>query len=89
MMKCVCEFGHGRVELDQLEIARRGLESAFMEQEIARQRFTILTSQSNLELTNALFSLARARENAVDALFRLNASRVNLARARGQVDKVY
>jgi len=73
---------------EQLDIARRGLEFAFAEQEIARQRFTILTSQSNLELTNALFSLARARENAVDALFRLNASRVNLARATGQLDNM-
>jgi outer membrane protein TolC len=74
---------------EQLDIARRGLEFAFAEQEIARQRFTVLTSQSNLELTNALYSLARARENAVDALFRLNASRINLARAIGQMDKLH
>jgi len=32
-------------------------------------------------VTNALYSLARARENAVDALFRLNASCVTLARS--------
>lgn len=74
---------------EQLMIARDGLESAIQEQEIARERFTVLTSASNLELTNALFSIARARENAVDALFRLNASRVNLARATGRLDALY
>jgi len=74
---------------EQLMIARDGLESAIQEQEIARERFTVLTSASNLELTNALFSIARARENAVDALFRLNASRVNLARATGHLERLY
>lgn len=74
---------------EQLMIARVGLESAIQEQEIARERFTVLTSASNLELTNALFSIARARENVVDALFRLNASRVNLARATGHLERLY
>lgn len=74
---------------EQLMIARVGLESAIQEQEIARERFTVLTSASNLELTNALFSIVRARENAVDALFRLNASRVNLARATGHLERLY
>ncbi len=73
---------------EQLMIARDGLESAVQEQEIARERFTVLTSASNLELTNALFSIARARENAVDALFRVNASRVNLARATGHLERL-
>jgi len=74
---------------DQVSIAKRGLQSAVSEQEIARERFTILTSQSNLELTNALFSLARARDNAVDALFRLNATRVHLARATGKLAELH
>ena len=58
--------------------ARRGLEAAASEQELARERFSILSSSSNLELTNALFSLARSRDNAIDALYRLNAARINL-----------
>ncbi|MEO5630457.1 MAG: TolC family protein [Nitrospiraceae bacterium] len=71
---------------DQMEIAKRGLKSAVSEQELARERFTVLSSASNLELTNALFSLSRARDNAIEALYRLNASRIHLARAMGQLE---
>jgi outer membrane protein TolC len=56
------------------------------ENKLARERFTILTRTSNLEVTNAIFALARARDNIVDATFRLNAARVNLARALGRLD---
>jgi hypothetical protein len=45
-------------------------------------------SSNTLELSNALFSVVRAKDNMIDALFRVNASRVNLARARGQVDQL-
>ena len=57
-------------------------------QELARERFSILSSSSNLELTNALFSLARSRDNAIDALYRLNAARINLARALGKMGEI-
>lgn len=73
---------------DQMEIAQRGLGSALSEQELARERFTVLSSASNLELTNALFSLSRARDNAIEALYRLNASRIHLARAMGELEKL-
>ncbi|NOS78796.1 MAG: TolC family protein [Nitrospira sp.] len=73
---------------DQVEIAKRGLESAMLEQELARERFTVLSAASNLELTNALFSLARARDNAIEAVYRLNASRIHLARAMGELEKL-
>lgn len=56
---------------DQMEIAKRGLKSAVSEQELAGERFSVLSSASNFELTNALFSLARARDNAIEALYRL------------------
>jgi hypothetical protein len=39
-------------------------------------------------VTNALYSLSRARDNTVDAMFRLNGARVNLARALGELDKL-
>ncbi|MGH7229222.1 MAG: TolC family protein [Nitrospiraceae bacterium] len=74
---------------EQLGIAQAGLKAAITELGLARERFTVLTASSNLEVTNALFSLVRARDNVVDAMFRLNASRVNLARALGQLDKLH
>ena len=73
---------------EQVEIAKRGVEAAASEQELARERFNILSSVSNLELTNALFSLSRSRDNAIDALYRLNAARINLARALGGLEKL-
>lgn len=73
---------------EQVEIAKRGLEAAALEQELARERFSVLNSSSNLELTNALFSLARSRDNAIDALYRLNAARINLARALGKMEEL-
>jgi outer membrane protein TolC len=72
---------------EQLRIARDGLKAAFTEVQLARERFRVLSSNS-LELSNALFSLVRARDNMIDALFRVNASRVNLARAQGRLDQV-
>ncbi|WP_181416981.1 TolC family protein [Nitrospira lenta] len=73
---------------DQLVIAQAGLKASLLELLLARERFAVLTSNSSLEVTNALFSVSRARENAVDALFRLNASRVHLARAMGELDRI-
>jgi len=70
---------------EQLRIAKDGLKAAVTEVQLARERFRLLSSNS-LELSNALFSLVRARDNLIDGLFRANASRVNLARAMGQVE---
>jgi outer membrane protein TolC len=70
---------------EQLRIAKDGLKAAVTEVQLARERFRLLSSNS-LELSNALFSLVRARDNIIDGLFRANASRVNLARAMGQVE---
>ncbi|TKB71992.1 MAG: TolC family protein [Nitrospira sp.] len=70
---------------EQLRIAKDGLKAAMTEVQLARERFRLLSSNS-LELSNALFSLVRARDNMIDGLFRANASRVNLARATGQVE---
>ena len=70
---------------EQLRIAKDGLKAAATEVQLARERFRLLSSNS-LELSNALFSLVRARDNLIDGLFRANASRVNLARAMGEVE---
>lgn len=72
---------------EQLRIAKDGLKAAATEVQLARERFRLLSSNS-LELSNALFSLVRAKDNIIDGLFRANASRVNLARAMGQVEEL-
>ena len=72
---------------EQLRIAKDGLKAAVTEVQLARERFRLLSSNS-LELSNALFSLVRGRDNIIDGLFRTNASRVNLARATGQVEEL-
>lgn len=73
---------------EQLRIAKSGMEAALTELALARERFAVLSSSSNLEVTNALFSVSRGRENTVDAMFRLNQARINLARALGRLDRV-
>ncbi len=74
-----------KASLEQHRIAKDGLKSSLTEVALARERFRVLSSNT-LELSNALFDLVRARDNMIDALFRINASRVNLARAQGQLD---
>ena len=73
---------------EQLVIASSGLKASLTELQLARERFAVLTAGNNLEVTNAIHSVARARENTVDALFRLNAARVHLALATGELDKL-
>jgi outer membrane protein TolC len=71
---------------NQVSIAQAGMRSASKELELARERYTVITSSSHFELTNGLTAVARARENLVEALFQLNAARVNLARATGSLN---
>ena len=68
---------------EQVAIAQAGLQMATKELDLARERYTVITAASYFELTNGLYSVSRARENLVNALFQLNASRVNLARSTG------
>ena len=74
-----------KAAVEQHRIAKDGLKAALTEVALARERFRILSSNT-LELSNAVFDLVRARDNMVDALFRVNASRVNLARAQGEAE---
>jgi outer membrane protein len=73
---------------DQVGIAQAGMRSASKELELARERYAVITASSHFELTNGLTAAARARENLVEALFQLNAARVNLARATGNLNSL-
>lgn len=70
---------------EQVGIAQAGLQMATKELELARDRYVVMTSASHFELTNGLSAVARARENLVNALFQLNAARINLARSTGSM----
>lgn len=76
-----------KAALEQHRIAENGLKASLKELSLARERIRTLSSNT-LELSNALFSIVRAKDNMIDALFRVNASRVNLARAQGQVESL-
>ncbi|MEO6308870.1 MAG: TolC family protein [Nitrospiraceae bacterium] len=71
---------------DQVASAQAGMRSAAKELELARERYAVITASSHFELTNGLSAVARARENLVEALFQLNAARVNFARATGSLN---
>ncbi|MBM4127313.1 MAG: TolC family protein [Nitrospira sp.] len=73
---------------EQVSIAQAGLQAATKELSLARERYAVITTTSHFELTNALTAVARARENLVQALFELNAARVNMARATGTLAAV-
>lgn len=71
---------------EQVAIARTGLQMATKELDLARERYAVITAASYFELTNGLTSVARGRENLVNALFQLNAARVHLARSTGSLN---
>ena len=73
---------------EQVVIARTGMQSATRELELSRERFSVITTASYFEVTNAVTAVARARDNLVNALFQLNASRVNLARSTGTLQSL-
>lgn len=72
----------------QVSVSEEGLKLALRELELARDRFEAGIA-NNIEVTNAQTSVARARDNVIEALFRFNASRVNLARAEGKLETLY
>lgn len=72
----------------QVAVAEKGMELSLKELTFARDRFAAgLTT--NIEVTNAQTSVARARDNHIEALFRFNASRINLSRAKGEIEKIF
>ncbi len=76
-----------KASVEQHRIAENGLKASLTELSLAQERIRTLHSNT-LELSNALSSIVRAKDNMIDALFRVNASRVNLARAQGLVERL-
>ncbi|WP_447975180.1 TolC family protein [Nitrospira sp. Kam-Ns4a] len=72
----------------QVLVSQEGLRLALKELELSRERFAVGVA-SNIEVTNAQTSVARARDNLIEALSNFNAARINLARARGQLEQLY
>ncbi|MCP9452370.1 MAG: TolC family protein [Nitrospira sp.] len=74
--------------LQQVAVAEKGMELAKKELAFAQDRYAAGLATS-IEVTNAQTSLARARDNQIEALFRFNASRINLARAKGEIEHLF
>ena len=72
----------------QIAVSQEGLRLALKELELARDRFGAGIA-NNIEVTNAQASLARGRDNVIEALFRFHAARINLARAQGRLEMLY
>jgi outer membrane protein TolC len=81
--------------IDELDAARKnvdvanlGLQLANEEVAQAERRFAAGVT-TNVEVITAQDELARANNNQIDALYRFNQSRVNLAQALGEVQDTY
>src|SRR5262245_20823705 len=68
---------------EQVALAQVGLQAATKELDLAKERFAVITTASYFEITNGLTNIAKGKENLVNALFQLNASKTNLARSTG------
>jgi outer membrane protein TolC/ABC-type transporter Mla MlaB component len=72
----------------EVQVANLGVQLSKEEVDQARDRFKAGVA-NNIEVIQAQDSLARANDNQIAALFRFNQSRADLARAIGQMEKVY
>jgi len=71
-----------------VDVANFGLKLANEEVEQAQRRFQAGVT-TNVEVVTAQDALARANANQIEALYRFNQSRTNLARALGEVENTY
>jgi outer membrane protein TolC len=71
----------------QVAVAEEGLKFSLTELELSRERFVVGVA-TNLEVTDAQTRVAQARDNLIEGLFTFNASRLSLARAQGQLEKL-
>ena len=71
----------------QVAVAEEGLKLALTELELSRERFAVGVA-TNIEVTDAQTRVAQARDNLIEGLFTFNASRLSLARAQGQLEKL-
>ncbi len=69
-------------------VAQEALDLA-LEQLRLSQRAFLVGTLTHLEVISAQNGVANARDDVIDALFNLNAGRVNLARALGQMHRIY
>jgi outer membrane protein len=72
----------------EVEVANLGVQLSKEEVDQARDRFKAGVA-NNIEVIQAQDSLARANDNQIAALYRFNQARADLARAIGQMEKVY
>jgi outer membrane protein len=73
---------------NEVQVANLGVELSKEEVDQARDRFKAGVA-NNIEVIQAQDSLARANDNQIAALYRFNQARADLARAVGQMEKVY
>ncbi|GJL61953.1 MAG: hypothetical protein NPIRA04_06070 [Nitrospirales bacterium] len=71
----------------QVQEAEEGLTLALTEVKLARARFAVGMA-TNIEVTDAQASVAKARDNRIESLFNFNAARINLARAQGRLHDI-
>src|SRR5216684_710561 len=72
----------------QVRVANLGVQLSREEVDQAGDRFKAGVA-NNIEVIQAQDSLARANDNQIAALYRFNQARADLARAIGQMEKVY
>ena len=86
----------------EVQVAQAELEAAVHEVEVSNLAVALSTEaltqsqhrfeagvSNNIELINAQDELARANDNQISALYRLNQSRADLARATGQLESYF
>jgi outer membrane protein TolC len=73
---------------NQVDVANLGVDLARREVGQARERFQEGVA-NNIEVTTAQDALARANDNQIEALYRYNQARADLARAIGQMQDLY
>ena len=73
---------------NEVEVANLGVKLAEEEVQQARDRFQAGVA-NNIEVISAQDSLSRANDNQIAALYRFNQARADLARATGQMEKLY
>jgi outer membrane protein TolC len=90
--RIVREVKSAIVELDSarsaVAVASLGLQLANEEVAQSERRFAAGVT-TNVEVIQAQDALARANDNQIEALFRFNQSRANLARAMGEEENTY
>jgi outer membrane protein len=73
---------------NEVQVANLGIQLSKEEVDQARDRFKAGVA-NNIEVIQAQDSLARANDNQIAALYRFNQARADLARAIGQMERVY